>query len=315
MYKISVIVPIYNTEKYLKRCVDSILSQEEVKLEIILVNDGSNDGSGQIAKEYAEKYPNQIIYLEKENGGLSDSRNYGVERAKGDYLAFVDSDDYLQKGVFSQLVPYMEKEIDLIKYKTIKVEEDGREIERIAGPVFEEKTGEEAFSILFPNDVMLDAAWLYLYKTKFYRESEFSFAKGAYHEDFGMLPLVVSVASKVASVDVYGYCYVQTAGSITRNPDYEKTVKRAWDMLKHYDNRLQKMEGYGLSKKAKENLKIYDTNALILKTEELQAKEQKEYIRELRKRKVARNIKARNGKQLIKKIILFFSIKLYLKMR
>ena len=96
MIKISIIVPIYNVEKQLERCIESLLKQEnkDLQTEIVLVNDGSTDDSGKIAKEYALKYKDKIIYLEKENGGLSDARNYGMNYATGQYIAFVDSDDY-----------------------------------------------------------------------------------------------------------------------------------------------------------------------------------------------------------------------------
>ncbi|MFB4033578.1 glycosyltransferase family 2 protein, partial [Streptococcus pneumoniae] len=91
---ISVIVPVYNVEEYLKQCLDSILEQTFSNYEVILVNDGSTDSSGLICQEYAEK-DTRIRYFEKENGGLSDARNYGIEQAQGEYLTFVDSDDLL----------------------------------------------------------------------------------------------------------------------------------------------------------------------------------------------------------------------------
>ena len=98
MPKVSVIVPIYNVEKYLKKCLDSLVNQTLDDIEIILVNDGSKDNSKQIAEKFANDYPNKIIYLEKENGGLSSARNYGLKHAKGDYISFVDSDDYVSKN-------------------------------------------------------------------------------------------------------------------------------------------------------------------------------------------------------------------------
>ena len=93
---ISIIVPVYNVEEYLKQCLDSILEQTFSDYEVILVNDGSTDNSGLICQEYAEK-DSRIRYFEKENGGLSDARNYGIEQAQGEYLTFVDSDDFLDK--------------------------------------------------------------------------------------------------------------------------------------------------------------------------------------------------------------------------
>lgn len=100
--KVSVIVPIYNTEKFLKRCIDSILNQSLKELEIILVNDGSTDNSDKICLEYSEKYEN-IKYLNKLNTGCSDSRNTGIRMAAGEYIAFLDSDDYIEKDMYENL--------------------------------------------------------------------------------------------------------------------------------------------------------------------------------------------------------------------
>lgn len=95
---ISFIIPIYNVEKYLKQCIDSVLGQVKEEDEIILVNDGSKDRSNLICKKYLKMFPDKIIYIEKENGGLSSARNVGIRQATKDYIAFVDSDDYLKQG-------------------------------------------------------------------------------------------------------------------------------------------------------------------------------------------------------------------------
>lgn len=92
--KISIIVPIYNVEKYLERCILSIIKQTYQNIEIILVNDGSTDSSIEICKKYS-KIDSRILLIDKENGGLSDARNVGLQVAKGDYVLFVDSDDYM----------------------------------------------------------------------------------------------------------------------------------------------------------------------------------------------------------------------------
>ena len=100
--KVSVIIPIYNTEKFLKRCIDSVLNQPLKELEIILVNDGSTDSSNEICLEYSRKYKN-IKYLNKSNTGCSDSRNIGIRMATGDYIVFLDSDDYIEKDMYENL--------------------------------------------------------------------------------------------------------------------------------------------------------------------------------------------------------------------
>lgn len=100
---VSIIVPIYNTEKYLKKCIDSILVQTYDNLEVILVNDGSSDDSLNICKKY-ESFDSRIRIIDKKNGGLSSARNAGLDVCKGDYITFVDSDDYLEKEAIELLV-------------------------------------------------------------------------------------------------------------------------------------------------------------------------------------------------------------------
>ena len=99
---ISVIVPVYNTEKYLRKCIESILNQSYTNIELLLINDGSPDSSAEICREYLHK-DKRCYYFEKENGGLSDARNYGIERAKGEYITFVDSDDFLMDLALEKL--------------------------------------------------------------------------------------------------------------------------------------------------------------------------------------------------------------------
>ena len=110
MPKVSVIVPFYNVEDYIEKCIKSLLNQTLDDLEIILVNDGSKDNSESIAKKYLNEYPKKIIYLEKENGGLGDARNYGIPYAKGEYIAFIDSDDYVEKDMYEQMLKKAEEE-------------------------------------------------------------------------------------------------------------------------------------------------------------------------------------------------------------
>ena len=115
MPTISVIVPVYNTEQYLSRCVDSILAQTFTDFELILVNDGSNDGSGAICDEYAEKDP-RVNVIHQENRGVSPARNMGLDHASGEYLYFVDSDDYIDPALLETVIPYMENNSDLVAF-------------------------------------------------------------------------------------------------------------------------------------------------------------------------------------------------------
>ena len=314
MPKISVIVPVYNVENTIGKCLDSIVNQTLKDIEIIVVNDGSKDKSQDIIDEYAKKYSNIKSYI-KENGGLSDARNYGLEKASGDYICFVDSDDYINTSLFEKLEKYILLQIDMIKYKMIKVDENYKEIEKIDGPTFDELMGEDAFNTLYSTDIMLQPAWLYLYKKSFLDENNFKYPVGKYHEDFATTVLLMVKAKSIVSTDIYGYYYYQSNESITRGNDKEKTLKRAMDMLEHYTAMEEEIKNIDLAKKTKENIKIYYTNNIILKVEELEGEDRKLYIKEIKRRKMLKNIKARNLKQLLKKLLLNININWYLKLR
>ena len=315
MPKISVIVPVYNNEKYIGKCIESILKQKMQDFEIIIVNDGSTDDSEKVINKYLTLYMEKIKYYKKENGGISSTRNFGINKATGDYICFVDSDDYISDDLFEKLDKYIHKQIDIIKYKCIKVDENFKEIERIDGPVFKCCNGQDAFDKLFSNDVLIDTVWLCLYRREFFLNNNLFFPEGKYHEDWAIVPYSIVCAESIISTDIFGYYYVQSYDSITRNNKDEKIFKRACDMLEHYDNLVKKINNDSIRKSTQDNFKIYMSNCLILKLEELPEKYHKQYIEELKKRKIVDNFKVKSIKQFIKKVLLRLNIKLYLKIR
>ena len=315
MSNLTVIVPVYNTSIYLKKCIDSILTQIDDEDEILLINDGSTDDSEQIIKEYESKEPNMITYYKKENAGIADTRNLGILKAKGKYILFVDSDDYIREDLIKALKNYMKKDIDIIKFKLDRVDENGQVLEKVDGPIFDIITGEQAFNLLAFSDVLLDSPCVYLFKKELFIKNDFKFKVGTEHEDFGLIPHVLLKAKTVVSINNYGYCYLQRSNSITRNEDYEKTLKKFNDALLHYDNTQQFLEEVNLDDKTKKNVKTYYTNAIILKLKELEKEDLKLYIQKIKKRKMIKNIQVHNLKQLMKKIILVFDIKLYIKLK
>lgn len=315
MKSVSIIVPVYNTEKYIEKCIKSLLNQNYYNYEIVIINDGSTDNSENVILKYKTENPNIIKYYKKENTGVADTRNFGIEKAQGEYVIFVDSDDCVEKSLLSDLSGYFEENIDLIKYKIERVDEKGAKIESIEGPCFEKKRGEDGFNILYSTDKVIDTPCAYAIKRKIFLEKNLRFKKDTYHEDFGLMPLLIVSCNTMVSINKYLYLYVQRDESITRNTDKQKNIKKAYDLLKHYDNMIEKIKGMKLKKKTKENLKIYYTNCILLRIEELDGIEQKKYIKEIKKRKMIKNIKVRNIKQLVKKILLKINIKLYLKVR
>ena len=315
MKKISVIIPVYNTEKYLRKCFDSVINQSYKNIEMVIINDGSKDNSEKIINEYKNKYPDIISYYSKGNTGVADTRNFGIEKAKGDYIMFLDSDDYIDEALFKNLEKYINQDIDLIKFKLQRVNREGKLLELVPGATFENTSGQDGFNKLYSTDVLLDSPCVYLIKKDIFTNNNLKFKVGTEHEDFGLMPFVIVLAKTMISINFYGYYYVQSDNSITRNEDYKKTVKKAYDALAHYDNAMKFLEKLKLDKLTKQNVKIYYTNAIILKTKELQPEDQEKYIQEIKNRKMTKNIKIRNLKQLIKKILLCIDIKLYLKIK
>ena len=331
MSKVSIIVPVYNTGAKLKKCLDSLVNQTVKDIEIIIINDGSTDNSEEVIKEYIKNNSKEnedktesnssensnsvkIEFYSKENEGIAKTRNYGIEKANSDYILFVDSDDYIDVKLVEKLLPYIEQNIDLIKFKLQRVNENGEILEKTDGPVFEKTTGQEGFNKLYSQDVLLDSPCVYLMKKELFKKNNFTF-KRTYHEDFGLMPLVIVSAKDIVSTPYYLYSYVQSSNSLMRNDDYSKTLKKIEDVWFHYDNAMNKIEKMNLEKTTKENIKIYYTNATILKIYELKEEDQKKFIEEIKERKMYKNIKPRNLKQLIKRYLLKINIKLYIKMR
>ena len=317
MPKISFIVPVYNTGLYIKKCLDSIINQTfKEEIEIILINDGSTDNSDELIKEYIENSNSKDLmkYYTKKNEGIAKTRNFGIDKANGKYIFFVDSDDYIDKETIKKLKPYIDNNIDMVKFKLQRIDQNNNILEKVDGPVFAEISGEEAFNKLYSEDVLLDSPCVYVIKKNLFTKNNFKFNR-TYHEDFGLIPLIILKAKSFVSIPDYLYYYVQGENSITRNDDYNKTIKKFEDALYHYDNAIEKIDKMNLNRKSKENAKIFYTNAVILKLYEIKEEDENKFIKEIEKRKMYKNIKPRNIKQIIKRNLLHFNVKLYLKMR
>ena len=314
MKKLSIIVPVYNTEKHLKKCFDSIINQNNSEIEVVVINDGSTDNSEVIIKEYTEQYKDVFKYYKKDNSGVADTRNFGIEKATGEYIMFLDSDDYIDKKLYDNIKKYIDENVELIKYKMQRVDENDKILEIVPGATFDKITGEEGFNKLYGTDVLLDSPCVYVIKKDIFTRDNLKFKVGTEHEDFGLIPFVIVLAKSMVSTNFYGYYYVQSKGSLMRNENYQKTIKRVYDALGHYDNAKEYSQEINISKLTHDNIMIYYTNAVILKARDLKEEERKKYLEELKKRKVFKNIKVRNLKQMIQKILLMIDMNLYLKL-
>ena len=257
MPKVSVIIPAYNSEKSISRCIDSILIQEMQDFELIIVNDGSTDKTEEVVLSYASRLGNKLKYYYKQNTGVADTRNFGMDKASGKYILFVDSDDYIDKNLLIAQEENMNKNIDIIKFKMQIVDLQGNEIKKIQGPVFDITSGQDAFNNLFSQDVLIDQLCIYLIKREYIAANNYKFVKGAYHEDFGLIPIMIANAKTVISTDFYGYYYVQSENSIMRNTDHNKTIKKMNDSFMYYDKMLNTIKKLDIDNNTKNNIILY----------------------------------------------------------
>lgn len=209
--KVSIVIPVYKVEKYLRKCLNSIVNQTYQNIEVIVVNDGSPDGCRTIIEEFEKKYPNKVYGFLKENGGLSDARNYGIERASGEYLGFIDSDDYAELTMVEKLVrSALENESDLVVCDLEYVWEDGRkEPEQMSGLRFYKD--ESLKKRLFLSPLF---AWNKLYKMDFFKKCGLRYPKGLWYEDIPVTVPLFALAKKVSYVDEVLFHYVQRDSSI-----------------------------------------------------------------------------------------------------
>lgn len=222
MDRISVIVPVYNVERYLRRCVDSILDQTYENLEIILVDDGATDSSGAICDDYAGKDP-RIQVIHKRNGGLSSARNAGIDASSGEYLAFVDSDDWIEPEMYSYLMGLIQKYGVKFAYTgRYDVEEETGEKTVGLCPKTEEKISARDFvGRIFLWDNVDSAAWDKLYHRSLFENHRYP--EGKICEDVPVTYRVILETDYVAVGNRPMYNYYHRKGSITQSQVSEKT--------------------------------------------------------------------------------------------
>ncbi len=293
--KFSIIVPVYNVEKYIKDCLTSILNQTYDNFEVIVVNDGSPDNSEEIIKDLAKKNK-RIKYFKKENGGLSDARNYGVTKATGDFLLFVDSDDSINECLLDKLNKVITEDTDIVKFGIKKITGDKTTPE--SPPVFNNLSGPDAFEALI-HLPLFATAWSFAYKKEYWDKNKFKFAKGKVHEDFGLMPLVVMKAKSVSSIEYPGYNYIIRENSIMTSNSLDKEKKKIDDTLYHYDYLIK--EAGKLDTKNIDLFKSYVANALINKAIYAPSELKPSLINEIKKRKVYKNLLSDTLKRKLKK--------------
>lgn len=222
MSLVSIIVPIYNVESYLARCLDSIISQTYQNIEIICVNDGSTDNSQLIVDKYKYKFPNKIKSIIKVNGGLGDARNKGLLEATGEYLLFIDSDDWIEKNTVEIMMENAVKnKSDIVVCGLRRITEDNKVLSQEQCRLNKEYDSKNALVNLAP------AAWNKLYKRSLFIENNIMYPINVWYEDLPTTSKLFMCSQKITTTNDILINYLQRSNSIIYSYD-----SRARDIFK-----------------------------------------------------------------------------------
>lgn len=263
MPKVSVIVPVYNVEQYINKCIDSLVEQTLQDIEIIFVNDGTKDNCEEIILNYQKQYPDKIKYLKKENGGLSSARNYGIPYATGDYIAFLDSDDYVEPDMYEALYnEAIRDDYDMVECDFIWEYPNKKKLD-VGEIYFSQKEAMEKARVV---------AWNKLYKREVLVNSNVSFPEGLRYEDVDFFYKILPSLNRIGFVKKPFIHYIQRENSII-NTQNERTGE-IFTVLDHvlefyrkngyYDEYKEELEytytRYLLCSSLKRMAKIEDSN-------------------------------------------------------
>ena len=233
----SLIIPVYNVESYLKKCLDSIVNQTFERFEILLINDGSTDGSEKICQLYKNEH-SFIRYFSKPNGGLSSARNYGIRQAKGQYLVFIDSDDFLtDKDVLVKINQYLNNNIDLLMYLPKEYNEDLSREEKIyvdnSLPLYRRLYAKDVIDTLYSKDSpYITMAQTKVIKREFLQKNDLMFTEGIYHEDDEWIARVLLKYPFITITNLVGYGYRHRENSIISTNDKSRILKKCRDRVR-----------------------------------------------------------------------------------
>lgn len=223
MIDISIIVPSYNAEKSIDKCITSLINQTKKELEFIIINDGSTDSTEEIIKKYKDK---RIKYFKNKNSGIGKTRNFGIEKAKGKYLMFVDSDDYLENDACFSLFNKIEKSnSDVVVSNFYKVYDNRKESINILE--FNNCTLEEKPDLI---NIVNTAPWNKIYRTSLIKDNNVFFPENIKYEDAPFVLECLDKASKISQIDEYTYNYV-----IHNNSETTVRDEKVFDIFKIID--------------------------------------------------------------------------------
>ena len=217
-YKVSVIVPVYNVEKYIDRCLNSLVNQTLKDIEVIVVNDGSPDNSQDIIDRYVKKYPKKIKSYIKENGGQGSARNFGLTVASGEYIGYVDSDDYVELDMYEKLYNKATRnDLDIVICGSYNAYENGNREVELDREIFKDKKKNAFFGRM--------AVWNKIYKRELLIDSNVSFRSKLWYEDLDFTVQILSRAKKIGYVNKPFYNYLIREGSTMNNSNVDRNLE------------------------------------------------------------------------------------------
>ena len=259
MPKFSFIVPVYGVEEYLEKCVDSMLAQTYKDFEIILVDDGSPDRCGEICDTYASKYPGKVRSYHQKNGGSGTARNYGISLAEGEYLIFVDSDDYVSPELLEDLRQAMEKQRAELYVFGAVVERGGKQIDVLDPDVPADKVFTvDQYPALFFGVV---APWSRAYhRSLFAEENDIRFAPKVWYQDIRVTTKIFVEAKSIVRIPGRYYHYIHREGSATINKNSGRNV----EILYAFEDILGWYRKHGYFEKYKNELEFLTIHHVLL---------------------------------------------------
>ena len=236
MKKVSVIVPIYNVEEYLEKCLDSLVNQTLKEIEIILVNDGSPDNSEKIVKKYEDKYKDKIIYIKKENGGQATARNLGLTYATGEYITYVDSDDWIELDMFKTMYDTAKKKnADLVTCDSYIVNDGVK-------TVFSKNTDEKEIKKSF---ILNESGpWGKIIKKSILIDNKIHFPEIRAYEDIAIMPSLMLYSNVIVHISKPMYNYLIRAGSTMKQTKYSDKLEQIFFSLKYLEDTFIKEQKY-----------------------------------------------------------------------
>ena len=255
MPELTIIVPVYNVEKYLSQCLDSLMNQTYRDFEVLIVNDGTKDSSAEIAAAYVEKDPQHFRLLNKENGGLSDARNFAIPQAQGTYITFLDSDDYVETTCYQKMMNKITSEsLDIVVGNLQYFYEDSDRVMDMRGLNVSAGTDVQKAALLSPL-----FAWNKVYRKAYFDQIGLLYPKGLWYEDLPVtLPLFANT-NRIGHVDETLYHYRQRSGSIMASGGAKQK-----DIFTVFERVIAYFTKYGLKERFRDELEYLCVEHIML---------------------------------------------------